>query len=326
MAVLSIFEALLGALLIVFTLCDALLTILSLQGGGPATSFITQLLWRGLLKIHRGFSSHRLLALSGPALMVLIVVFWYVTLYLGWFLVFHAFRGVVFDSTSLASASDLQTLYFTGVTISGLGYGDFIAREFPWTLYSTLAVSTGTLLTSLGLSYIITVVPVALQKKQIAYQLNALVGDPDELIRQLDSEDNVAFIWNQLFSAQVDGANFSTKYGAYPVVAYFHSMQINSAFPVAYLKSSDILFYIANHPVKAFRPPSTAIKTLHNMTNLHTRNLQHVIGKCELDDDTQHSRFEYPIGLEEIQSDAFPWEDFLKLRRWLVAHCLYDGW
>jgi|GEM_PF-6818779 len=327
MTIVDILVALSGVFLILFTLFDALVTILSLQGGGPGTTFVTQKIWRILLMLHRRKPRHRLLTICGPALMVLVVVLWYGMLYLGWFLVFNSVSGSVVNDTTTVFASDLQTLYFTGVTISGLGYGDFTARGFPWTLYATLAVSTGTLLTSLGLSYIIAVVPVALERKQIALKLNALAAKPDELIRQLDSKQNVDYVWQYLFSMQSDGTNFSSKYGAYPVVTYFHALRVNSVFSLAYLNSADILFYIANHPDPSMRPAAPAVDALRNIINAHTDNLQHVIngGKSAVYVEAAHGAL--PGYLESrSESQGYPRQLYAAQRKQLVIACLYDGW
>ncbi|GAA6132180.1 hypothetical protein [Halopseudomonas sabulinigri] len=327
MTIVDILVALFGLLLILFTLFDALVTILGLQGGGPGTTFVTQKIWSVLLMLHRRKPQHRLLTVCGPALMVLVVLLWYAMLYLGWFLVFNSVSGAVVNDSTTTFASDLQTLYFTGVTISGLGYGDFTARGFPWTLYATLAVSTGTLLTSLGLSYIIAVVPVALERKQIALKLNTLAAKPNELIRQLNSKENVDYVWQYLFSIQSDGTDFSSKYGAYPVVTYFHALRVNSVFSLAYLNSADILFYIANHPDPSLRPAAPAVEALRNIISAHTDNLQHVIegGKSGVYAETANGAL--PEYLESLsQNQGYSRQLYTAQRRQLMTACIYDGW
>ena len=327
MTIVDILVALSGLLLILFTLFDALMTILSQQGGGPGTSFVTQKIWRLLLALHRRSPVHRLLSICGPALMVLVVVLWYAMLYLGWFLLFNSVSGSVVNDTTTVAASDLQTLYFTGVTISGLGYGDFTARGFPWTLYATLAVSTGTLLTSLGLSYIIAVVPVALEKRQIALKLNALAAKPDELVRQLDSKENVDYVWQYLFSIQLDGTDFSSKYGAYPVVTYFHASQANSVFSLAYLNAADTLFYIANHPDASLRPAAPAVDTLRNIISTHMDNLQHVIDGGQSGNYAVDGHEALPAYLPDSSpGEPYSREVYAAQRKRLVVACLYDGW
>lgn len=323
----SLAQLISGFILIFFTLFDAIVTILSLRGGGPATSFISQKLWRLMLMCHHVRPSHRLLSASGPLLMVLIVLFWYGALYAGWFLIFHSVDTNIFNNNSLTPASGLETLYFTGVTLSGLGYGDFTAKDFPWTIYSTLAVSSSTLLTSLGLSYIISVVPVALEKRQLAHQINAIINDgQDALIARLDEQRNVSFIWEKLFSIQLNGTKFSTKYDAYPVVAYFHSSAPVSSFSLAYLNASDILFYIANHPSKELRPPVSAVETIKHLIASHTRNLEHIVDKSSGDETDYHRRHKVLPIIRGTESGLFAWEEYKVLREVLVSACIYDGW
>ncbi|WP_339614814.1 hypothetical protein [uncultured Gilvimarinus sp.] len=326
MTTLSVAQVALGFAVILFTLFDAFVTILSLRGGGPATSFISRKIWRLMLVMHRAKPSHKLLSVSGPVLMVLVVLFWYGMLNVGWFLIFHSADTNIINSNSLTSASGLETLYFTGVTLSGLGYGDFTASGFPWTLYSTAAVSTATLLTSLGLSYIISVVPVALEKRQLAHQINSVVSDQSTLIKRLREPSDVAFIWEKLFSIQLNGTKFSTKYGAYPVVAYFHASEAVSSFSLAYLKASDILFYIANHPSPELRPPVTAVATIKHLITSHSKNLEHIIDKREPALNVRPERYEPLAVITELSSADFSWEEYQKLRDVLVTACLYDGW
>ncbi|WP_041522913.1 hypothetical protein [Gilvimarinus agarilyticus] len=326
MPLLSQFQVLLGALIILFTLFDAFVTILSLRGGGPATSFITRKLWQLMLVYHGVRRSHTMLSASGPLLMIVVVAFWYGMLYLGWFVLFQSVESNIFNSSTLTAASDLDKLYFTGVTLSGLGYGDVTAKHFPWTLLSALAVSTGTLLTSLGLSYIIAVVPVALEKRQLASQINSVVDNRSALIERLEDAPDVEFVWQTLFDIQLSGMKFSTKYGAYPVVAYFHSSQQENAFSVAYLKAADILFYIANHPVKAFRPTPVAVTTLKNLIFAHSENLKHVVAGDATHFDGWPERYQPVSSLSASDSTDFSWDEYKKLRRVLVTACLYDGW
>lgn len=326
MTSLAIFQATLGAIIILFTLFDAFVTILSLRGGGPATSFISRKLWRLMLIYHGIKPSHKFLAASGPLLLIVIVAFWYGMLYLGWFLLFQSVEANIVNSNTLLAASNLDKLYFTGVTLSGLGYGDVTANHFPWTMLSTIAVSTGTLLTSLGLSYIIAVVPVALEKRQIASQINSVVDNQGSLIKQLKGKSSVDFVWQTLFDIQLSGMKFSTKYGAYPVVAYFHSSQRESAFSVAYLKAADILFYIANHPDNELRPTPVAVETAKSLIFSHSVNLKHVVAGESLNHAGWPDRYQPLSGARRGCSELFSWEDYQPLRQVLVAACLYDGW
>ncbi|MCP8897973.1 potassium channel family protein [Gilvimarinus xylanilyticus] len=319
-------QAWLGAAIIIFTLFDAFVTILSLRGGGPLTTFVSRRLWGAMLAVHRFSPCHKLLSASGPVLLIVVVLIWYSLLYVGWFLVFRAAGPDLTDSTTLTAANDLQRLYFTGVTLSGLGYGDYTAQHFPWTLFSTLAVATGTLLTSLGLSYIIAVVPVALEKRQNARQINALIGDQAQALERLYNKDDVTFLWDKLFAIQLNSMRFSTKYGAYPVVAYFHAAQVQSAFSLAYLKAADVLFYIVNHPNPDFRPSPSEVIALKRLLASHSDNIREVIDGYYPKDRDIPARLAIDPRIQETESDNFSWAEYQSLRYTLALACLYDGW
>ncbi|WP_020210544.1 ion channel [Gilvimarinus chinensis] len=315
-----------GSVVLLLTLADALITILSVRGGGPLTAFVSRKIWGGMLKIHQVRKSHKLLSVTGPVLMLAVVLAWYALMYLGWFLVFSAFSGNIVSSSTLAEAQSLEKLYFTGVTISGLGYGDFVPRAFPWTMLSTVAVFSTTLLTSLSLSYIIGVVPVVLQKRQLAQQNNAVVEDWSGKLKDLTNPDDVNFIWQQLFSLQLDGTKFSTKYGAYPIAAYFHAADSRSAYPMAYLKAADTMFYVVNHPSRKDRPTYAGVETWKRLLKTHVANMEAVVDIDVLDGMSPDNHLDAPAEFLSMQCSQFTWSEYALLRHKLVLACLYDGW
>lgn len=56
----------LGIVLVGATLHDFLATVLTVTGGGPFTGRLNTGLWRLVLRIHRRWPSHQLLAWVGP--------------------------------------------------------------------------------------------------------------------------------------------------------------------------------------------------------------------------------------------------------------------
>ena len=107
----------LGLLLVLLSLIDALWTALWVDGGaGPVTNQITNGVWWVMIKLIRTKRNHRL-SLAGPMIQTVTVFVWVGLLWAGWLLMFSA------DSTSLVYARTpepqpgnlIDRIYFCGL-------------------------------------------------------------------------------------------------------------------------------------------------------------------------------------------------------------------
>ena len=150
----------LGLLLVLLSLIDALWTALWVDGGaGPVTNQITNGVWWVMIKLIRTKRNHRL-SLAGPMIQTVTVFVWVGLLWAGWLLMFSA------DSTSLVYARTpepqpgnlIDRIYFVAFTISTMGNGDIYPSRGGWEIVASFATLSGMLLITMVVSFLLSVI------------------------------------------------------------------------------------------------------------------------------------------------------------------------
>ncbi len=234
---------------------EVFLTVLSLRGSGPITEFVTRRLWGCVLAIHKRWRCHRLLALVGPALIVIAVLVWYALIIAGWLCIFLSAPANVIDNTGGHIASVVEKFYFIGATISSVGYGDFVPDHFPWTLLANLSAFTATFFVTVALSYFMPVISAALDRRQIAASIFAMGKDPVELVANSWTKGNSGIAntqWGQLF-VTIEG--HALKNLVYPVLRFFHCETVEGSSARAILNLADAVFLVRQTTASEERPP-----------------------------------------------------------------------
>ncbi|QDT38890.1 Ion channel [Stratiformator vulcanicus] len=171
------------------------------------------------------------------------VIVWYALMNLGWYLVFASHADSVIKLQDEASSTLLEKLYFTGVTLSGLGYGDFVPSRFPWTLFGNYATLSATLVITTSLSYLLQVVSSAVEKKALAETIFAIGRTPGGI------DSYVLTTLGQL-------GQHSHQHLAYPILNFFHSRTKSKSSSRAILVLSDAVFLMRHFVAKEDRPPA----------------------------------------------------------------------
>lgn len=135
----STLAGMVGVLLILLVVYDAIRTTLSVSSsGGPLTNRLVSGLWFVLLGIHRRQTSHAMLSSVGPWITVTLLMTWFLVAWLGWFLLFCSAPQAVVVSTTKATASLVERAYYTGYTLTTLGYGDYVPGTDGWRIPPSL--------------------------------------------------------------------------------------------------------------------------------------------------------------------------------------------
>lgn len=118
-----LFQLLLGAALVSWANVEAFWTVLSLQGGGPATGWVTRGVWAVCLRLPRPVL-HPLMPGIGTTIVMLTLSLWIALLWLGWWVLFSADPSSVDESITKQPVGGWGRFYFTGFTVFTLGVGD----------------------------------------------------------------------------------------------------------------------------------------------------------------------------------------------------------
>jgi hypothetical protein len=248
---------LVGALLLVAAILDALWTVLWVDGGaGPIAGRFTSWLWRGLSASSdpRG----RLLSLSGPIILSLTVLLWVLMMVAGWTLIFGS------DPTSISAPEDGATpgwagrVFYVAYSMFTMGNGDYVPRVGAWQVTTAVTTGTGMVLLTLIISYVLPVLSGVVQKRAFARSVHGLGETPERILESAwDGQDyrGLDLPLNAL-SAQL--TVLSEQHKAYPLLHYYHAATAATATPAAVAVLDDALTLLC-HGVPAGRRPSPAV-------------------------------------------------------------------
>lgn len=215
----------LGLAVVALALIDAILTTLSTTTrAGWLTRFTTQVAWRLALAGHERRTSHGLLTGMGPLLLVGGLVQWLLLLWAGWTLVFAGNPESVVVAAGREPATALDRFYFAGASLFSLGTGDVVAATPTWRAVSVLATATGLFLVTLSLSYFISMVRAATDRRVLATRLRALGASPQAIVT--NAWEGTAFSphFGATLSALADPVvQLAEQHVTYHVLHYFHA-------------------------------------------------------------------------------------------------------
>ncbi|MFO7605975.1 MAG: ion channel [Desulfurivibrionaceae bacterium] len=319
---------LISAILVAGMIWDSFITVFSARGAGFFTRLWTRHFWKVLLTIHRLRPIHRLLTLVGPFMLLTTIIFWWVILGVSLFAALAAVSDSVINSKSGTGADFAEIVYFVGSTITSLGYGDLVASGAPWTYISCVAAFAATVVITISLSYVLSVLAASIDRKTLAQNIYALGKNPSEIIEKLRKDEEKGLFREYLLNLSTEINRIAHKHLAYPVLHFFHSLENERSAARAILLLSDSLFLLSRIPgerersggllgvlmgsvvnygaladFKLVNPPAREGEADRILDDAHNLNL-----------DAEHSDFRKAL------------DNYLPLRRELVAICLSDGW
>lgn len=244
----KLFFTSLGIGLVLVVAHDAYVTILHSRGrNGPISHIICRAIWRlaraAVSKLPRK-QRHLRLNSIGPLLMPTLIGVYLTLLVLGFALIYYPHMTTDFLIVpEAASPHWIESLYFSGVTLTTLGFGDIAPRTNVMRLTAVIESGAGFGLISLFITYLVAVYR-ALERKRTA----ALA-----FYHQVDgSADVVGFIANHLVAGKLSGLAPNLRAVArdleemleshieHPVIHYFHNVEVYKSLPRVLFLSLEI--------------------------------------------------------------------------------------
>ncbi|MFC6941087.1 ion channel [Salinirubellus sp. GCM10025818] len=214
----------LGVIALVVVVGDLLWTTLWVEGGaGPLTTRLMRGTWAAMRRVGEGHP--RFLTLAGPVILSLGLATWIGLLWGGWTLVFAGVEHAIFDTRSDDPVSLVERFYFVGYTLFTMGNGDFTPNEGLWQVLTGLTTSSGMLLITLVVSYVVSVLDAVTQKRAFASNVSGLGYRGEEIVRTAWNGDGEAFRGFDLslnsYTAEIN--ELTTNHQAYPILHYFYT-------------------------------------------------------------------------------------------------------
>lgn len=211
---------LIGIILILGTVYDALWTTLRLTGGGPLTSWVTNGLWRLSLRLTR---AHEKLALAGFFIVLFTVGLWVLLDWIGWTLVFNMSARAILNTAAERPADFLERVYFAGSTIITIGNGEYHPGSTGWRLLTAIAAANGFSLFSLTITYLLPIVTAELGRRRLAVYITALGRTPHEILVRAWNGKDFGGLPDHLVALTMPFMEVGQGHLAYPVLHVMHS-------------------------------------------------------------------------------------------------------
>ena len=220
-----------GLLIVALTLWDIFQTVVvprPTPGRFRIARYVVRDSWSILRRAARGRSAHtrdNWFGLFGPATAVLLLATWIVTLALGYGFMFFAIRD------QIAPVPDFPTsLYYAGVSLLTLGYGDIIAIGGIARFVSLVAAATGLGVVALVVTFLFSIYGSYQRRELEVIRLQATAGAPPSAVALLEAFARLEFpdrlpaffvVWQRWCAEVLD------SHVAYPVLAWFRSSHDN---------------------------------------------------------------------------------------------------
>ena len=230
----------LGLMLIALVAYDVYATILHARGrGGPLSESLNRTIWR--LARAAAFvlprpRRHRLLNTVAPALMPALIALYIVILIFGFALIYlprMPARFVIAEGAERAGPL-VESLYFSGVTLTTVGYGDILPRTTAMRFVALAQGASGFALISLAVTYLITVYGALERKRAVALSF----------YHQAEEGADVAgFIAHHFVGGRFYGIEATLRIAArdvqqlleahveHPIIHYFHPVEVHKGMP-----------------------------------------------------------------------------------------------
>lgn len=236
---LSIAATVAGILLIGFTIFDVFVTVLHPQAESPFSSRLQLGVWAIMRLAARGLpgrSRHRLLGLAVPLMIAVLVAVWIGVILIAFGLIYAAWIDVpgAFRSADPSVVLDwTDALYFSGVTLGTIGYGDVQPVEDLLRILAVIEGFSGVAILSLSIAYVLELYPVLQRQSVLAVLLNeetaGKVGGLPMLERYLRNS-NFDALADLLRIINLELLYLAEAHRRLPVLHYIHPTDVERSF------------------------------------------------------------------------------------------------
>jgi hypothetical protein len=228
-----------GCVLLALIIFDIYATVLhSSARYGPVGESLNRSVWR----VARGISfklsrpnRHRLLNMIGPLLLPLLIVVYVVLLTLAFALVYypHVPSGFTFG-VQHPEPGWMDAVYFSGVTLTTVGYGDVVPRLAPLRFLALFEAASGLVVISLAITYMLTVYGALERKRAVAVSVYHQAGEGADVAGFLIHhfvEGRFYGLRDALRTVTRDMQGLLESHIDHPVIHYFHPVEVYKSTP-----------------------------------------------------------------------------------------------
>lgn len=218
---------------------DVYATILhSRARAGPIGENLNRGVWwmaRGLAFRCSRPRRHAILNAVGPLLLPLLVATFIALLMLGYALIYWPQMPASFNVDKMARTPPrIEAIYFSGTTLTTLGYGDIAPRTTAMRLTALSEVSTGFAFISLAVTYLLTVTNALERKRTVAlsfYHQAEQGADAAGFLIHHFRRGEFQALETVFATAARDLQSLLESHVEHPVIHYFHPIEVHKSLP-----------------------------------------------------------------------------------------------
>lgn len=228
-----------GFVLLALIVFDIYATVLNSSARyGPVGESLNRSVWRVARSIAFRLTRanrHRLLNMIGPLLLPLLIVVYLVLSVLAFALLYypHVPSGFTF-AVERPEPGWIDAVYFSGVTLTTVGYGDVVPRLAPLRFLALFESASGLVVISLAITYMLTVYTALERKRSVALSLYHQAGDGADvagLIAHHFVEGRFYGLRDALRTVTRDLQGLLESHIDHPVIHYFHPVEVYKSTP-----------------------------------------------------------------------------------------------
>ncbi len=228
----------LGVALLLFVVYDVYATILVARAqAGPISETLNRGAWRMARLVAFRLSRprrHRALHAVGPLLLPALVAAYVLILIAGFALIYYPHLPDDFNFAHAVESRSVEAFYFSGVTLTTVGYGDITPRTTAMRFVALFEAASGFALISLGVTYLLSVYRALERKRAIAL---SFYHQADE------GADAAGFIAHHFVGGRFYGLEGVLRTAArdiqelleshveHPIIHYFHPVEVYKSLP-----------------------------------------------------------------------------------------------
>ena len=230
-----------GVVLLVLVFYDIYATILrATKYPGPFSEILNRSAWWLITRLTRNLNRrlrHRLLSAVGPLLMPLLITILLLTLMTGFALIYLPRLETGFQVGESAHGSQvLQAFYFSGITLTTLGYGDILPISSLMRMLALFESALGMATISISITYLLTVYSALERKRAVAlkfYHQARQGADISGFISSHFARGRFHSLTESLREATRDLQELLESHIEHPVIHYFHPVEVYKGLPRA---------------------------------------------------------------------------------------------
>ena len=234
-----------GAVLICLVGFDVVVTVLHPEVESPLSTRFQLLLWRMLRALQKRLTPHKdgredgrtLLNWGLPMMVSGLIVLWLAVLAFGYALIYYPWinNQLAFASPATHGNTFTKALYFSGVTLATLGYGDIQPVAWPFRLLAITEGFTGAVGIGLQVAYVLAVYPSFSKLRTTGVSLDAEVAGQASALPMLRRYMIRPGKWHpqlssRLYTLAQDILAITEAHETHPVLYYAHPRRVQHSF------------------------------------------------------------------------------------------------